>query len=75
MAEYVVYDARDGMYGAKAVSDGELRWEYRERVIRCRDCSWMVDAMGVYECQRFSGEYHSCDPNGFCAWGEPREDA
>ena len=44
----------------------------RERVVRCRDCTGFVETWDGYECERFSGEYHRAEPNGFCAWGERR---
>ena len=79
MAEYLVYDSRDDMLGAKALNGDELRWEYRERVIRCRDCKhWRDVAMsdGTHK-SRCSGVMAFVDarPDGFCAWAEPREDA
>ena len=45
----------------------------REEVVRCRDCTGMVETWDGYECERFSGEYHRCEPDGFCAWGERKE--
>lgn len=41
-----------------------------EEIVRCRDCTGMVETWDGYECERFSGEYHRCEPDGFCAWGE-----
>ena len=41
--------------------------------VRCRDCTGMVETWDGYECERFSGEYHRCEPDGFCAWGERKE--
>lgn len=43
-----------------------------EEVIRCRDCAHMFEMMDGFECERMSGQYHACDPNGFCAWAERR---
>ena len=42
-------------------------------VIRCRNCEHMYEMMVGYECERLSGQYHSCEPDGFCAWGVRRE--
>lgn len=74
MAEYV--------YG----TDGhEGHWLTGERIVRCRDCkhshkdgtlcnffaSWVPIAGGdEYECMPIEVE-----PNGFCKWGEPREES
>lgn len=53
--------------------------EIRERIVRCRDCKY---AEGDTRCTRFHeadqygyGHYPAdiC-PDGFCAWGEERED-
>lgn len=44
-----------------------------EEVIRCRDCAHMFEMMDGFECERRSGQYHTCDPNGFCAWAERRQ--
>ena len=61
-------------------------WLTEERIVRCRDCkyfhivrSWLGTDMD--ECwlhaSRESGalgkEY--VEPNGFCSWGKPKEDA
>lgn len=77
MAEYVVYDARDGMCGAKAAGDGELMCEYRERVVRCRDCRYLGhDSWGVEVpvCRRWP-HMHSTREDGFCSFGFPREES
>lgn len=44
-----------------------------EEVIRCRDCAHMFEMMDGFECERRSGQYHACEPNGFCAWAERRK--
>ena len=47
----------------------------REEVVRCRDCKFST-SMG-YQCEWFHGDYltHAqVVPEGFCAWGEPREE-
>ena len=57
---------------------GEVRrypQEIRERVVRCRDCAYST-SMG-YQCEWFHGDYLTYAqvvPEGFCAWGEPREE-
>lgn len=42
-------------------------------VIRCRDCAHMYETMDGYECECMSGQYHACDPDGFCSWAERRK--
>lgn len=54
--------------------DREGHWLTGEVIVRCRDCVGMEETMDGYECERFSDEYHRAEPNGFCAWGERRED-
>lgn len=65
MAEYIV-DTTEGVLHARTT--GEL--------VRCRDCSH------VYEHHDARGRWLLCNlqlyfevkPDGFCAWGEKRED-
>lgn len=49
-----------------------------EQVVRCRDCAMYEEAstcgMDFYVCKRFDESYHITEPDGFCAWGERRED-
>ena len=70
------------IYGTKVrTSDDERVWELtpqserRERIVRCRDCKFST-SMG-YQCEWFHDDYltHAqVVPEGFCAWGEPREE-
>lgn len=46
--------------------------DQREEIVRCRDCIGLVETWDGWECERFSGEYHRAEPDGFCAWGERR---
>ena len=54
----------------------------RERIVRCRDCkhSFVGCLSGVTRCNRMVTPYlYGCAcmqvaPDGFCAWGEERED-
>lgn len=65
MAEYIVDSSDVDMYGEPV---------YGERIVRCRDCKYANWRMG--ECKRHE-IYDPPDlpPNGFCAWGEPKEGA
>ena len=45
-----------------------------EPIVRCRDCIGLVETWDGWECEQFSGEYHRAEPDGFCAWGERREE-
>lgn len=52
------------------------QWQLtNEPIVRCKDCVWgkAVEQIG---CLRFEdrGSDGSKDPDGFCAWGEKRED-
>lgn len=45
-----------------------------ERIVRCRDCTYCTDSPawpGANECDYIN---RGVDPDGFCAWGERRED-
>jgi len=56
-------------------TDGhEGHWLTGEKIVRCRDCKHCYETWDGYECERFSGEYHRAEPDGFCAWGERRND-
>ena len=63
-----------------------LGYEFREPIVRCKDCKHMHVVrhwlgMNVTECwlhaDRESGALgkEATEPDGFCAWGERREDA
>lgn len=78
MVEYVVEEVvlssrkdERGGFTTEIVGLGERR----ERVVRCRDCkhahqSPLADSEKLM-CERFDEVFVS--PDGFCAWGEPRE--
>ena len=61
MSEYIFWQDDSGLYK-------------REEIVRCRDCIGLVETWDGWECERFSGEYHRAEPDGFCAWGERRMD-
>ena len=72
MAEYIV-----------ATDDHEGHWYTGEEIVRCKDCRYFIET--TCECRQFAheetspmtGEPYECcetvDPDGYCAWGEPRE--
>lgn len=69
MAEYIcdmTDDYPDVPYGADEYS-GTV--ERRERVVRCRDCEHATRCAGP-----MATGATSVPPDGFCAWGEPREE-
>ena len=45
-----------------------------EEVVRCRDCAGFTETWDGWECERFSGEYHRAEPDGFCSWGIARKE-
>ena len=59
----------------------KMIYGYKGEVVRCFDCKyfqWNMRTSGTvplaldeFECKHWGG---SCDPIGFCAWGERRED-
>lgn len=68
-----------GEYVCECLRDGDRvfpKWgnEVCERVVRCRDCYWCAESAawaGALECDYIN---RGVDPDGFCAWGELRED-
>ena len=50
----------------------EPMFERRERVVRCRDCRRSFEERGELWCRGIVGP--PIEPDGFCAWGEPREE-
>ena len=78
-AEYVCLCSVDG--------DRPSRWaiEPREQVVRCRDCAFaqgtatrgakMVSCIHFITLDSFENPVPSkVEPDGFCAWGEPRKE-
>ncbi len=68
MAEYVVEEP----------SDRSASWRVHERIVRCRDCEHFAVDQSDHEyrsgwwCKRWNTDM--VKPDGFCAWGERRED-
>ena len=75
-AEYVVVNP---VTVEARFKNGEVRrfpQEVRERIVRCRDCSSYRPGHGVNfkpRCEKSIGTFVP-EPDGFCAWGEERED-
>ena len=61
MAEYVVEHKDDGLYATCA----------KERIVRCRNCRRSFEERGELWCRGIVGP--PIEPEGFCAWGKPRE--
>ena len=60
MAEYVF-----------ALNDEGGLEERRERIVRCQDCRMSFEERGELWCRYMGGG--PVEPDGFCAWGEERE--
>lgn len=67
---------------AEFVVDRENVWPYgfqREEVVRCRDCKhyseheWIL-VTDVSDVCHFFGNGVKVEPDGFCKWGERRDD-
>lgn len=56
-----------------ATDEHKGHWLTGEEIVRCRDCIGLVETWDGWECERFSGEYHRAEPDGFCAWGERKQ--
>lgn len=60
-------------YAVEEPSDRSASWRVRERIVRCRDCKYYEpNTYSHFTCELLT--FH-VDPDGFCAWGERREDA
>lgn len=68
MAEYICADLSERP-GCKV----SPFWERRERVVRCRNCRRSFEERGELWCRGIVGP--PIEPDGFCSWGEPREEA
>lgn len=71
MAEYII-DEED-LASVEPPIYPEKDYEFPERIVRCKDCGFLA-------IDRWFGTDYFCsilrmtvEPNGFCAWGEPRE--
>lgn len=66
MSEYI--------YGT---DDHQGHWLTGERIVRCRDCKRSEEWQGRTFCHKFSMSSSAgwpVEPDGFCAWGERRDD-
>lgn len=79
MAEYVV--DLNGVETKEAVTGDDrfmALWglPVHERITRCHDCKHSFEeGSGYLYCGRRPGHCFETGPNGFCAWGVPKEDA
>ena len=63
-------------YGDGSKVCGDYPANVLEHVIRCRDCKWgqAVNEIGCIRMyDRFTRSAPPQDPDGFCAWGEPKD--
>ena len=63
MSEYIYWQDDSGLYK-------------REEIVRCRDCVYFdkYENDEISVCYRFDNEQPIVEPDGFCKWGERRED-
>lgn len=53
--------------------DWNIVLDQNQPIVRCRDCVHNYDNLcHEHECN-YCGEPLRIEPDGFCAWGEPRE--
>ena len=75
MSEHVC-DITGTLEGIDGIFDGHDSVRVRERVVRCRECAHWG---GLWDWDEAIGcdlaDLPQADPNGFCAWGERRDDA
>ena len=69
MAEYICELPVEGMV---SFVSGNTTIPVYERIARCRDCKWFD--FDICACKR-SPLHMAVEPDGFCAWGERKEDA
>lgn len=61
-------------------TDGYEGWLTGERIVRCRDCKhyseyeWIIATDVSDVCHFWHGEPTKVEPDGFCKWGESREE-
>ena len=73
---------------SRADAMGSMPCKRREEIVRCRDCKYAMEhrsksilgtELVTLTCsgpiQGAYSEGADVEPEGFCAWGEPREDA
>ena len=85
MAEYVVKGAEPNETVLHSrTTNGYEAWHWlpvREEIVRCKDCKFQHETLdGIILCEFWTDSYDedalpSVEPDGFCAWGERREDA
>ena len=84
MSEYIV--GNDGDESILDIGEFELRFQERERIVRCRGCKhvkhdpeWQPDrrfkpvdmwTCHAEWCEGFEGDHPQVEPDGFCSWGE-----
>lgn len=79
MSEYIVVGAEPNNTVLKSITKNGYEHEkwlpVCEEIVRCRDCASFREK--DWRCTSF--QWHNCDespdvePDGFCAWGERRE--
>ena len=72
MSEYIIAHCVDSVSGVRYD-------ERREEIVRCRDCAYIFHRKynNGYEyqtCSYFDSEFAEVELNGFCKWGERRND-
>ena len=65
----VIWQRKEGGITFETV---KMNAEQRERIVRCRDCRRSFEERGDLWCRGIVGP--PIEPEGFCAWGEPREE-
>lgn len=87
MSEYIYHSQGEPLTNER----GEIYLARADKIVRCRDCKhvvhrpeWQPDKrfkpidLWVCEaewCMGFEGDHPDVTPDGFCKWGEPREES
>ena len=72
MGEYIIDMGNSSYQSTSGLLCADVS-QLREEIVRCRDCKHYTDDEVEYRhyCNEWCGQVK---PDGFCAWGERRED-
>lgn len=68
-------DFVDGLLFFDSVDEAEAAWNAQPAgVVTCAECALAEDyPTWGWVCKRFECEWHTTEPDGYCAWGERAE--
>lgn len=73
MSEYIIDMGKSSYQSTSGLLCADVS-QLREEIVRCRDCKWFLqDDDFQHGCRWFCRKLDRLD--GFCSWGERKEDA